>query len=127
MGDCPKNFFEDLFFWRKLAAVSLVLGLEYSCSWPREGLSSKRLFLASDFFCVLVLEPCVLDSTSGYCYVIAAAVTFLSWLVYLILDPIVFIVTLSRKAMYYLEWNLSVERQQDIENPWAPSGLQPWF
>ena len=56
--------------------VSLVLGLglEHSCPWPRECLSSERLSLAlalaSDFFCVLGLglglEPCVLDSTSGY-------------------------------------------------------------
>ena len=57
------------FFWKTLAAVSLVLGLEHSCPWPREGLSSERLSLAlaSDFFCVLGLglEPCVLDSTSG--------------------------------------------------------------
>ena len=50
--------------------MSLVLGLEYSCPWPRECLSSERLSLAlaSDFFCVLGLglglEPCVLDSTS---------------------------------------------------------------
>ena len=48
--------------------MSLVLGLgpEHSCPWPRECLSSERLSLAlaSDFFCVLVLEPCVLDSTS---------------------------------------------------------------
>ena len=50
----PENFFEDLFFWRTLADVSLVLGLglEHSCPWPREGLSSERLSLAlaSDFF-----------------------------------------------------------------------------
>ena len=56
------------FFWRAFALVSLVLGLglEHSCPWPRECLSSERLFLAlaSDFFCVLGLEPCVLDSTS---------------------------------------------------------------
>ena len=51
--------------------VSLVLGLglEHSCPWPREYLSSERLSLAlaSDFFCVLGLglEPCVLDSTSA--------------------------------------------------------------
>ena len=49
--------------------VSLVLGLglEHSCPWPRECLSSERLSLAfaSDFFCVLGLEPCVLDSTSA--------------------------------------------------------------
>ena len=35
------------------------------CPWPRECLSSERLSLASDFFCVLGLEPCVLDSTSA--------------------------------------------------------------
>ena len=72
-GDRVKNFCEDLFFfffWRALAHVSLVLGLglEHSCPWPRECLSSERLSLAlaSDFFCVLGLglEPCVLDSTS---------------------------------------------------------------
>ena len=61
-----KTFF---FFWRALALVSLVLGLglEHSCPWPRECLSSERLSLAlaSDFFCVLGLEPCVLDSTSA--------------------------------------------------------------
>ena len=61
------------FFRRALALVSLVLGLglEHSCPWPRECLSSERLSLAlaSDFFCVLGLglglEPCVLDSTSA--------------------------------------------------------------
>ena len=54
-------------------SLVLGLGLERSCPWPREVLSSKRLSLAlalaSDFFCVLGLglglEPCVLDSTSG--------------------------------------------------------------
>ena len=69
----PEKIFKDLFFRRTLAAVSLVLdlGLEHSCPWPREVLSSKRLSLAlalaSDFFCVLGLglEPCVLDSTSA--------------------------------------------------------------
>ena len=53
--------------------MSLVLGvgLEHSCPWPREGLSSEglSLALASDFLCVhglsLGLELCVLDSTSG--------------------------------------------------------------
>ena len=55
-------------------SLVLGLGLERSCPWPREVLSSKRLSLAlalaSDFFRVLGLglglEPCVLDSTSGY-------------------------------------------------------------
>ena len=82
-GDRLKNFCEDVFFfwrssekflwrpfffWRALALVSLVLGLglEHSCPWPRECLSSERLSLASDFFCVLGLEPCVLDSTSDW-------------------------------------------------------------
>ena len=63
-----KLFWRPFFLWRTLAAVSLVLGLglEHSCPWPQEGLSSERLSLASDFFCVLGvgLEPCVLDSTS---------------------------------------------------------------
>ena len=56
-GDRLKNFCEDLFFfWRALALESLVLGLglEHSCPWPRECLSSERLSLAlalaSDFF-----------------------------------------------------------------------------
>ena len=42
------------FIWRALALVTLVLGLEHSCPWPRECLSSERLSLAlalaSDFF-----------------------------------------------------------------------------
>ena len=66
----PEKFLRRpfFFFWRALALVSLALGLEHSCPWPRECLSSERLSLASDFFCVLDLglglEPCVLDSTS---------------------------------------------------------------
>ena len=66
----PKKFLwrpSFFFFWRALALVSLVLGLglEHSCPWPRECLSSERLSLALDFFCVLGLESCVVDSTSG--------------------------------------------------------------
>ena len=69
----PEKFLRRsiFFFESALALVSLVLGLELSCPWPRECLSSERLALAlalaSDFFCVLGLglEPCVLDSTSG--------------------------------------------------------------
>ena len=66
-----KIFVKTFFFWRALALVFLALGLglEHSCPWPQEVLSSKRLSLAlaSDFFCVLDLglEPCVLDFTSG--------------------------------------------------------------
>ena len=38
-----------------LVSLVLGLGLEHSCPWPRDVLSSERLFLAlaSDFFCVL--------------------------------------------------------------------------
>ena len=47
--------------------VFLVVGLDHSCLWPREGLFSKSLSLASDFFRILGLGfvGCVLDSTSG--------------------------------------------------------------
>ena len=56
----PEKNFKDLFrffFWKTLALVSLVLGLglEHSCSWPREGMSSEGLSLASDFFVSLAL------------------------------------------------------------------------
>ena len=62
----PEKFLRRPLFWRTLSLVSLVLGLEHSCPWPREGLSSERLSLAlaSDFFCILGLEPWVLDCTS---------------------------------------------------------------
>ena len=55
--DRLKNFSEDFFFWRALAPVSLVLGLELSCPWPQEVLSSEGLSmaLASDFFVSLAL------------------------------------------------------------------------
>ena len=59
-----KTFCEDLFFFLE-STCACVLGLEHSCPWPRECLSSERLSLASDYFCVLGLEPWVLDSTSG--------------------------------------------------------------
>ena len=66
-GDRPKNFCEELFFffWRALALVSLVLGLglEHSCSWPRECLSSERLSLASDFFVSLAWASSLVSST----------------------------------------------------------------
>ena len=45
-GDRLKKIFEYFFFRRTPALVSLVLGREHSCSWPREGLS-----LALDFLC----------------------------------------------------------------------------
>ena len=64
-----KNFCKDLFFFffgRALALVALalassipVLGLESVC--PRKGCPWPWPRI---FFCVLGLEPCVLDSTS---------------------------------------------------------------
>ena len=67
-GDRLKNFCEDLFFfffWRALGFVSLVLGLEHSCPWPRECLSSERLSLAlaSNFFVSLALASSLVSST----------------------------------------------------------------
>ena len=60
-----KKNFEDLFFWDRLKKFRRpFFFLENTCvcvlspwPWPREGLS---LALASKFFCVLGLEPCVL-------------------------------------------------------------------
>ena len=79
-GDRLKNFCEDLFFFLEIAYKFLwgpfFLESTHACvlgPWPRECLSSERLSLAlaSDFFCVLGLEPCVLDSTfaSYLCYI----------------------------------------------------------
>ena len=61
-GDRLKNFVKTFFFFfffgEHLRFVSLVrgLGLEHSCPWPRECLSSERLALASDFFVSLALS-----------------------------------------------------------------------
>ena len=41
-GDRLKKNFED-FFLESTCACVLGLGLEHSCPWPREGLSSERL------------------------------------------------------------------------------------
>ena len=65
-GDRLKNFCEDLFFLESTCAC--VLG-----PWPRAFLSLASIVsvlgkavlgLGLGFFCVLGLEPCVLDSTS---------------------------------------------------------------
>ena len=67
--DRLKKILKTFFFVEHLPPVFLVfsLGLKHSCPWPREGLFSEELFLAlaSNFFGVLGLEPCVLDSTDG--------------------------------------------------------------
>ena len=58
--DHLKKNFENL-FRRKKNLKTFFFGEHLRlCPWPREGLS-----LASKFFCVLGLEPCVLDSTSA--------------------------------------------------------------
>ena len=59
-----KILLKNFFFLESNCAC--VLDLEHSCPWFRDGLSSEELSLASDFFCVLGLEPRVLDSTSWY-------------------------------------------------------------
>ena len=51
----PEKFFWRplfIFFWESDCACVLGLGLEHSCPWPRDGMSSVRLFLAlaSDIF-----------------------------------------------------------------------------
>ena len=66
-----KTFFEDFFFWRTLATVSLVLGLERVCL--RKGCPWPLIF-----FCVLGLEPCVFDSTSALYFAVAKIMHSLS-------------------------------------------------
>ena len=44
IGDRLKKILKT--FWRTLAPVSLVLGLEHSCPWPQEGLSSEAVAYA---------------------------------------------------------------------------------
>ena len=65
LGDRLKNFFKTFFFGEHLSFVSLVLGLEHSCSWPREGLTSRSWFLALNFFVslALALVPSLMFST----------------------------------------------------------------
>ena len=74
---------KSLFFWRTLAPCVFDTWpcLEHSCRWPREVLSSRSRSLASDFFCVVGLEDCVLDSTSvEYCIGhIGLLVTLVYW------------------------------------------------
>ena len=76
-GSPKKNFWRPFYFWRspeKNFWTPYFLFLENTCAcvlgpWPRAFLSSASrgavLVLGSDFFCVLGLEPCVLDFTSG--------------------------------------------------------------
>ena len=73
-GDRLKNFSEDLFFfWDRLKIFCDLFGEHLRlCPWPWAFLSlASRVsvlgkgVLGLGFFCVLGLEPCVLDSTSG--------------------------------------------------------------
>ena len=52
------------FFWKTLESTRCVLG---PWPWPRAFLSlaSRRSVLGIGLFCVLGLEPCVIDSTSA--------------------------------------------------------------
>ena len=58
-----KTFLKTFFFLENTCGC--VLGLEHSCPWPREGLSSKRLSLAlaSDFCVSLALASSLESST----------------------------------------------------------------
>ena len=47
----------------KNCVLGLSLGLDHSCPWPREVLSSEELSLASDFFESLALASNVMSST----------------------------------------------------------------
>ena len=76
-GRLKKNFEDLLFIFCLENTCACVLGLEHSCPWPQEGLSSEGLSLASDFFCVLGLEPCVVDSTSGKYFKMSCFFSFL--------------------------------------------------
>ena len=63
----PEKIFWRSFFWDRLKKIFVDLFFENTCvcvldPWPLEGLS---LVLALKFFCVLGLEPFVLDSTSA--------------------------------------------------------------
>ena len=66
--DRLKKNFENLFFWRTLASVSLVLGLhlERVCSWPRNFFVS--LALASSL--VSSTPPLPRSLVENYCYTV---------------------------------------------------------
>ena len=68
----PEKLFLKRFFWKTLAAVSLVLGLglKHSCRWPREGLSLAsrwsvlgRAVIGLGFFVSLALASSLVSST----------------------------------------------------------------
>ena len=77
----PEKKFKDLFcfFLRTLAPVSLVLGLESFSPWPRKGLSSEELSVASDFFVFLASNllsstpPLALSYFTEYCIATGAS------------------------------------------------------
>ena len=98
--------------------MSLVLGLEHSCPWPREGLSSEKLSLALDFFCVLGLglEPCLLDSTT------ATYRTVLPFFLVGLLSGMRLYLQPSNKNLcatigYDLDWNAEVESRTQGSRP----------
>ena len=71
----PNKLFWKPFFLENTCGCVLGLGLERSCPWRREGLSSERLSLASDFF--VSLASSLVSSTPPL--LITFLFTKLSW------------------------------------------------
>ena len=65
-GDRLKNFCEDLFFFGKHLRLCWPRAFLF-LAWRVSVLGKAVLGLGLGFFCVLGLEPCVLDSTSADC------------------------------------------------------------
>ena len=63
--------------------MSLDLGLERSCPWPRECLSSERLSLASDFFVSLALASSLVSSTPSLVFTSNLETTLFSVLLFI--------------------------------------------
>ena len=62
-GNRQKKFLKTFFFRLTLALVSLVLGLDHSCPWPRESMSSDELSLALPLIFFVSLASSLVSST----------------------------------------------------------------
>ena len=103
-GDRLENFFEDLFiflflffeiawkkflktflFWIALALVSMVLGLglEHSCPWPQEGLSSEGLSLTRPRIFFVSLASSLGSSTPSLLFISLLPDYANYWMIYI--------------------------------------------